>query len=99
MQPVVLPLAPRLVLLALLWWFASKPRPRLAVSGMFLVGYGLSRFWVEFYRLPDAHIGYMAGDWLTRGQLLTAPMIVWGVCLLWLAQSRQPAQPAAQHNQ
>ncbi|NND53937.1 MAG: prolipoprotein diacylglyceryl transferase [Gammaproteobacteria bacterium] len=84
------------VLLILLWWFASKPRPRLAVSGMFLVGYGLSRFFVEFYRLPDAHIGYMAWGWLTRGQLLTAPMILWGICLLWLAWKRQASQPAGQ---
>lgn len=77
------------VLLALLWWFAAKPRPRLAVSGLFLVGYGLARFSVEFFRLPDTHIGYIAWGWLTQGQLLTAPMILWGFGLLWLAWRRQ----------
>lgn len=74
-----------LALFILLWWFGSKPRPRMAVSGVFLVGYGLSRFAVEFVRLPDAHIGYMAWGWLTRGQVLTAPMIIGGIVLLVLA--------------
>lgn len=80
------------VLLAVLWWFAASPRPRMAVSGVFLIGYGLSRFLVEFVRLPDAHIGYMAWGWLTRGQLLTAPMIVWGVWLLVVAYRRSGAR-------
>ena len=78
-----------LVLFIVLWTFASRQRPRMAVSGLFLVGYGVSRFAVEFVRLPDAHIGYMAWGWLTRGQLLTAPMIIWGIALLVLAYRRQ----------
>ncbi len=78
-----------LVLFVLLWAYASKPRPHMAVSGMFLLGYGLSRFAVEFVRLPDAHIGYMAWGWLTRGQVLTAPMIVGGIALLLIAYRRQ----------
>ena len=82
------------VLLTVLWFYAAKPRPRMAVSGVFLVGYGLSRFLVEFVRLPDAHIGYMAWGWLTRGQLLTAPMIIWGICLLVLAYRRARQQSA-----
>ena len=84
-----------LVLFIVLWTFNSKPRPRMAVSGLFLVGYGLARFGVEFVRLPDSHIGYMAWGWLTRGQLLTAPMIVWGLVLLYLAYRRQPAAAAS----
>jgi len=74
-----------LVLFIILWTFASKERPRMAVSGMFLLCYGVFRFGVEFVRVPDAHIGYMAWDWLTRGQLLTAPMIIGGIILLLLA--------------
>ncbi|PIE45519.1 MAG: prolipoprotein diacylglyceryl transferase [Gammaproteobacteria bacterium] len=61
----------------------AKSRPtRGRLSGLFLLGYGLSRFAVELVRLPDAHIGYMAFGWLTRGQLLTVPMIVFGLFLL-----------------
>jgi phosphatidylglycerol---prolipoprotein diacylglyceryl transferase len=39
----------------------------MAVSGLFLLGYGVFRFAVEFVRLPDAHIGYLAFGWLTMG--------------------------------
>lgn len=76
------------VLFALLWWFSSRPRPRMAVSGLFLLGYGVFRFIVEFVRLPDSHIGYLAWDWLTLGQLLTIPMIAFGLILIWLAYRR-----------
>lgn len=57
---------------------ARTPQPLGRLSGLFLLGYGLSRFIVEFFRVPDAHIGYDAFDWLTRGQLLSVPMIVLG---------------------
>jgi phosphatidylglycerol:prolipoprotein diacylglycerol transferase len=77
------------VLFGVLWWFASKPRPRMSVAGLFVLGYGLVRFAVEFVRLPDAHIGYMAGDWLTRGQVLSAPMIIGGIAMLIIAYRRQ----------
>ena len=75
-------------LFILLWLFSSRPRPMMAVSGLFLVGYGLFRFGVEFLRLPDAHIGYLAFNWLTMGQLLTLPMLAGGVVLLFLAYRR-----------
>jgi phosphatidylglycerol:prolipoprotein diacylglycerol transferase len=77
------------VLFTVLWWFSSKPRPRRAVSGMFLLIYGVVRFVVEFVRVPDAHLGYLAFDWLTMGQLLSLPMILFGLLLLFLAY-RQP---------
>src|ERR1700739_1890324 len=70
-----------LVLFLVLWWFTSKARPRLAPAGLFLVLYGLARFTVEWVRLPDANIGYLAGDWLTMGMLLTTPMIVAGLVM------------------
>ncbi|MCP4288790.1 MAG: prolipoprotein diacylglyceryl transferase [Gammaproteobacteria bacterium] len=72
-------------LFVLLWLFSSRPRPLMAVSGMFLAGYGVFRFGVEFLRLPDAHIGYLAFDWFTMGQLLTLPMLAGGLLLLFLA--------------
>ncbi len=74
-----------LVLFLILWLFSSKPRPAMAVSGLFLVCYGLFRFTIEFMRMPDAHIGYLAFDWLTMGQLLTLPMLAGGLSLLVLA--------------
>jgi len=78
-----------LVLFLILWIYAAKERPRMAVSGLFLIFYGVFRFGVEFVRLPDAHIGYMAWGWLTRGQLLTIPMIIWGLALIYLAYRKQ----------
>ena len=81
-----------LLLFAILWWFTRRPRPRLAPSGLFLLCYGLSRFAVEFVRVPDEHIGYLAGGWLTEGQLLSLPMIVAGVGLLaWAYRRAEPS--------
>lgn len=77
-----------LLLLIVLLLFA-KSKPALGrISGLFLLGYGLVRFVVEFFRVPDAHIGYMAFDWLTRGQLLTLPMIAFGLYLLFKKVSK-----------
>ena len=78
-----------LVLFVVLWLYSSKPRPTRAVSGMFLLCYGVFRFGVEFVREPDAHIGYLAMQWLTMGHLLSAPMIVFGVLLLALAYRKR----------
>ncbi len=61
----------------------------MAVSGLFLLGYGLFRFSIEFVRVPDAHIGYLAFDWFTMGQLLTLPMLIGGAVLFWLAHNRE----------
>ena len=77
-----------LVLFALLWWFAAKPRPRMAVSGLFLLGYGCLRFFAEFFRQPDAFLGFVAFDWMTMGQVLCTPMILGGILLLVLAYRR-----------
>ena len=71
-----------LFLFVVLWWFTSRPRPRLAPSGLFMLIYGLARFLVEFVRVPDEHIGYLAGGWFTEGQLLSVPMIITGIVLL-----------------
>ena len=73
------------VMFVVLWWFSSQSRPRMAVSGLFLVLYGVFRFYVEFYRVPDAHLDYLALGWVTMGQILSAPMIVLGAILLYLA--------------
>jgi phosphatidylglycerol:prolipoprotein diacylglycerol transferase len=80
-----------LMLFVVLWWFTSRPRPRLAPSGLFLVFYGAARMLVEFWRVPDAQIGYLAGGWFTMGQLLTLPMLIAGLLLLFLAYRRNEA--------
>jgi phosphatidylglycerol:prolipoprotein diacylglycerol transferase len=81
-----------LLLFLVLWWFTSKPRPRLAPTGLFLILYGFARFTVEWVRLPDANIGYLVGDWLTMGMLLTLPMILAGAIMMAFAYRRdQPS--------
>jgi phosphatidylglycerol---prolipoprotein diacylglyceryl transferase len=74
-----------LVLFVILWWYTSKPRPRLAPTGLFLILYGCARFAVEWVRLPDANIGYLVGNWLTMGMLLTMPMILVGAVIMIFA--------------
>lgn len=76
------------VLFLILWWYSSKPRPAAATSGLFLVGYGTFRFIVELVREPDSHIGYLAFGWLTMGQVLSVPMILFGALLMWWAYRR-----------
>jgi phosphatidylglycerol---prolipoprotein diacylglyceryl transferase len=68
-------------LFILLWWFSSKPRPRGAVSAMFLLGYGICRFTEEFARAPDDFLGLLALG-LSMGQWLSAPMIVAGIVMM-----------------
>lgn len=76
------------VLFTVLWWFSSRPRPLMAVSGLFLLLYGIFRSLVEFVREPDANIGYLADGWLTMGQVLSSPMIIAGIILLLIAYRR-----------
>ncbi len=74
-----------LVLFLILWIFSSKPRPEKAIAGMFLLWYGIFRFAIEFVRVPDEELGYLAWEWLTMGQILTTPMILLGLFWLYLA--------------
>ena len=76
-----------IVLFTVIWLFTSKSRPRLAPAGLFLLLYGIFRFLVEFVRLPDPQVGYLAWGWLTMGQLLSLPMILVGGALLTYAYS------------
>ena len=71
------------VLFAILWWFSAKERARMSTIAVFFIGYGIFRFMIEFVRVPDAHLGYIAWGWLTQGQILTVPIIVFGLILVW----------------
>lgn len=80
-----------LALFLIVWLFSAKPRPTMAVSGVFALSYGIFRFLVEFVRQPDAQLGYLAFGWVTMGQVLSLPLIMVGVVLLTLAYGRRPA--------
>ena len=77
------------LLFIILWIFSSKPRPLGAVSGLFALGYGIFRCAVEFFRVPDVQIGYVAFGWLTEGQLLSIPLVLVGIILLVVAYKRE----------
>lgn len=77
-----------LLLFILLWYYASKPRALGAVSGFFLLGYGIFRFIAEFAREPDNFLGLL-GLGLSMGQWLCIPMIVLGIVLLVRAYASQ----------
>ena len=77
------------MLFGILWWYSAKPRPYMAVSGLFLLLYGAFRFFIEFYRVPDAHLGYLSLGWITMGQVLTVPMILAGVIMLAMGYRSQ----------
>ena len=81
-----------LVLFAIVWWFTAKPRPRFAPAGLFLACYAGFRIAVEFVRVPDANLDYLALGWVTMGQVLSLPMLIAGLGLFaWAWRRRQPS--------
>lgn len=84
-----------LVLFVVLWflvWKSGRLKTPRFVGGAFIAGYGLSRIFVELFRVPDAHIGYLVGGWLTMGMVLSLPMVAAG---LWAMITARPAQAQA----
>ena len=77
-----------LVLFIILWLYSAKSKPVGAISGLFLLGYGIFRFLVEFVRIPDPQYGYLAFNWLTMGQVLSLPMIAIGLYLIGRAYQK-----------
>jgi len=71
-----------LALFVILWAYSSRPRKAGAVGGLFLIGYGAFRFFVEFFRQPDAQLGFVAMGWMSMGQVLCLPMIALGLFLM-----------------
>lgn len=79
-----------LVMGVILLWFSSRPRPTGAVAGLFVVLYASFRFGVEFFREPDAHIGYVAFGWMSMGQALSIPLWILGFSMLaWAYAPRE----------
>lgn len=83
------------VLFVILWLFSARKQNVGAVGGVFMLGYGVFRFFVEYFREPDAHIGlYQAG--LSQGQLLCVPMILLGLFLVWRSRNLPVSQGAGE---
>src|SRR5206468_3472746 len=80
-----------LLLFVVLWALGRRPRPPGTLSWAFIAGYGACRSFVELFREPDAHLGLVAGV-LSMGQLLSLPMLVLGVIMLWRVQRKQSGQ-------
>jgi phosphatidylglycerol:prolipoprotein diacylglycerol transferase len=79
-----------LLVFALLWIYSRKARPRLAVGAMFTLLYGCARFFTEYFRVPDWQVT-VAGLPITSGQMLSLPMIVAALAMLWWAYRRPQA--------
>ncbi|MFD1199380.1 prolipoprotein diacylglyceryl transferase [Brucella gallinifaecis] len=65
--------------LFMLIWVGKKLKAPGFIAGTFVLGYGLSRIVVEFFREPDAQLGYLFGGWLTMGMILSLPMVLIGL--------------------
>ena len=98
-SPLYQAFAEGVVLFAVVWWTASRWPRTGVVSGVFLAGYGALRLVTERFREPDGHLGFMFMDAVTMGDLLSLPMAVIGVTIIFWAHSRANRPSANQANQ
>ena len=87
-----------IVLGTIVWLFVARPRPLGSVSGLFLLGYGVLRLVSENFRQPDANLGFVLAGVLTRGQLLSLPMVVGGLGLMIWAVLKEKPPPLKVHS-
>jgi phosphatidylglycerol:prolipoprotein diacylglycerol transferase len=87
-SPIYQALVDGVLLFIILWLYARKPRPTMAVSGVFALGYGCARFFTEYFRTPDYVVSF-AGVSISAGQMLSLPMIALGIVLLLLAYKKE----------
>lgn len=92
-SPIYQALVDGVLLFIVLWLYARNPRPHMAVSGLFALGYGLARFFTEYFRTPDYEV-HLGGWTISAGQMLSLPMVVLGIVLLVIAY-RKPAVTAS----
>jgi phosphatidylglycerol---prolipoprotein diacylglyceryl transferase len=83
-SPIYQALVDGVLLFIILWLYARKQRPRLAVGAMFVLLYGCARFFTEYFRIPDYEVTF-AGITISAGQMLSLPMIVAGAIMLFLS--------------
>lgn len=93
-SPLYQALADGVLLFIVLWMYSRKPRPYLAVSGVFAAGYGSARFFTEYFRMPDYEV-FIGPVTLSAGQLLSLPMIVLGIALIIIAYKKTPTADQA----
>lgn len=89
-SPIYQALVDGVLLFIIVWLYARKPRPRLAVGAMFVMLYGCARFFTEYFRTPDYEVSF-AGLTISAGQMLSLPMIVVGALLLVFAYRKHKA--------
>jgi phosphatidylglycerol:prolipoprotein diacylglycerol transferase len=87
-SPIYQALVDGVLLFLIVWLYARKPRPTMAVSGVFALGYGCARFFTEYFRTPDYTVSF-AGITISAGQMLSLPMIALGIVLLLLAYKKE----------
>ncbi|MEO7031941.1 MAG: prolipoprotein diacylglyceryl transferase [Herbaspirillum sp.] len=83
-SPIYQALVGGVLLFIIMWVYARKPRPLMAVSGLFALGYGCARFFTEYFRVPDYNVSF-GGITISAGQMLSVPMMVLGIVLLLIA--------------
>jgi phosphatidylglycerol:prolipoprotein diacylglycerol transferase len=84
-----------LTVLAVMIYYRHALKTPGLVCGIFVTGYGLARIFVEFFREPDAQLGYLLGGWLTMGMLLSIPMLLLGIWAMWRAKAAAAKLPEA----
>jgi len=92
-SPLYQALVDGILLFIVLWFYARKQRPMMAVSGVFAMGYGVARYFTEYFRIPDYEI-VLAGITMSAGQMLSLPMIILGITLLAVAYTKKTTQIA-----
>ncbi|MES2743667.1 MAG: prolipoprotein diacylglyceryl transferase [Pseudomonadota bacterium] len=92
-SPLYQALVDGLLAFVILWLYARKWRPRLAVGALYTLLYGCARFFTEYFRVPDYEVGF-GGVTISSGQMLSLPMVVGGVVMLVWAY-RQPVAGTA----
>lgn len=89
-----------ILLFAIMIWFTHKPKPQWSPAALFVMLYGVFRFVVEFFREPDAHIGFDILGIFSRGQLLSLPMVIVGIALfIWAYKTQTPVDFGAYQKQ
>jgi len=81
-------------LFGILWMLRKRTRIKGSMLAFYLFGYGLVRFVIEFFREPDAHIGFVFLS-LSAGQLLCSIMILSGILIyafLWINTKKRAVQ-------
>ena len=92
-SPLYQMLVDGILVFIILWLFARKQRPRMAVGAMFTLLYGCARFFTEYFRTPDWEVVWL-GVPITSGQMLSLPMIVGAIALLvWAYKSQVMGTP------